>query len=275
MIKLRSGLLAVVFIFSGNANADKPINYLTFEAQWDTFLQANVNPIGLINYAQLKENPEAINAAYQWISTYSPDSHPALFPNENSRFAYWLNAYNVAVIYGVVQHYPIRSVLEVRPLSFYSFFNAGGFFVAKKFKFGSKRISLYKLENKLIRKRFNDPRLHFALNCASSGCPRLPQTSFKASELDQQLYNETREFISNSKHYRIDQIEEEIQISAIFDWYSEDFYTPETKDSEKNVRLLAYLKTILPENAQSLFSKAIERGYTLTFIDYDWSLNDQ
>ena len=151
---------------------------------------------------------------------------------------------------------------------------AVAFLSLKNSKFGGKRISLYKLENKLIRKRFDDPRLHFALNCASVGCPQLPQRSFKASELNQQLDNETLEFINNPKQYRIDHSKKEIRISAIFDWYHKDFYNAETKHLAKPERLLAYLKSILPEDKQFELSQAIERNYKLTFIDYDWSLNN-
>ena len=105
---------AFIITYITNASVDEPLNYKAFEAQWDAFLQANVDSVGRIDYSQLRENPEAIHAAYQWISAYSPDSYPDLFPSEEARFAYWLNAYNVAVIYGVVEHYPIDSVLDVR-----------------------------------------------------------------------------------------------------------------------------------------------------------------
>jgi len=228
--------------------------------------QQVVNSESLVDYDLLVENPNLLEEAYSQIVERSPDSHPSDFSMEREAFAYWLNAYNIATIYGVVKAYPIHSVRDYKPASVYSLISGGGFFAAQKFVFGGKAYSLYALENDLIRKRFDDPRLHFALNCASIGCPDLAQTPYMAKTLDQQLERQTRAFINSSKGLQIDHEAREIQISSIFKWYAEDFQ----KDGQS---VLDYITDYYSD--QAVLQSARTDGYTLKYLDYDWSLNKQ
>lgn len=235
-------------------------------ASQSALLRQAVDEKSLVDYQALVASPARLIVAYQSISQLSPDSHPGEFANEEERFAYWLNAYNVATIYGVVEAHPIRSVRDVRPASILSVFPGGGFFAAQKFLFGGAAYSLYEVENKIIRERFDDPRLHFALNCASIGCPDLAPEPFQASKLEDQLERQTRLFINSPKGLVIDDAKKEIQLSAIFDWYREDF----EKDGKT---VLDYVSEYVTE--RSAFQKARQDGYTLVFLDYDWALNSQ
>jgi len=209
------------------------------------------------------DSPEVVEVEYQKVRAKSPDSHPDEFLREEDRLAYWMNAYNVAVIHGVTKIYPIRSVRDHRVFSLYSLFPGGGFFAAQKFTFGGKRYSLYALENKLIRKRFDDPRFHFGLNCASASCPDLAREPFRGETVDAQLDLLTRKFVNSPKGVQIDDAAREIRLSAIFDWYAEDFES-------------APLEFIAPyfEDTKALnFARA--QGYVVTYLPYDWSLNEQ
>ena len=244
--------------------------------RFDRVLDQYVNEDGLVDYNTLQKNSEDLEEYYYLITTYSPDSHPELFPSENHKLAYWINAYNAAAIKTVLNYYPIKSVVDVKqPGIFFFLSDKSGFFFFQRLTFGGKSTSLYYLENQVIRKRFGDPRIHFAVNCASMGCPRLPRQSFSGETLDQQLDTETRFFLTEDRNFKIDHNEKVIYLSSIFDWYEKDFtnwYT--AKFPEREASLLNYIELYLtPEKKEEL--KKIGNGYSLRFVPYDWRLNDQ
>ena len=245
-------------------------------AGFDLVLQRFVDESGRIDYAALKKDPQELEDYYQLIAAYSPDSHPDLFPTDDHRLAYWINAYNAAVIKTVITHYPIESVTDVRPPAALFFLpSKSGFFVFQKPIVGGYQTSLYHLENGVIRKRFSDPRIHFALNCASLGCPRLPRQAFSADTLDSQLDRETRIFVAEHRNVRIDYQNKTIVLSEIFKWYEDDFtdwYRQNHPDHPAN--LTNYIALYLDsEKAKEL--KTIEKHFTVLFTPYDWRLNDQ
>lgn len=243
---------------------------------FDRLLQQYVNERGLVDYSTLQGDLDDLEAYYYLISIYSPDSHPDLFPSEKHQLAYWINAYNAGAIKTVMTYYPISSVLDVKqPGIFFFLSDKSGFFFFQRLTFGGKSTSLYYLENQVIRKRFNDPRIHFAVNCASLGCPRLPRRSFSGESLDQQLDRETRSFLTEERNFRIDHDEKVIYLSSIFKWYKKDFTTwYTTKYPGRESSLLSYIELYVePGKAEEL--KAIGGTYDLRFIPYDWKLNDQ
>ena len=247
---------------------------LQMEQDWGVLLKRRVTSDGLVDYQSLRERPEELRAIYAQVAQFSPDSHPALFATEAQRFGYWLNAYNIAVMRGVQEHYPIETVLEVKPFSPFSLIEKGGFFVGQKFIFGGKSLHLYELENQVLRKRFLDPRLHFALNCASGGCPELPQEAFQAARLEEQLDRETRKFINSDRAYRIDHERREVLVSKIFDWYRKDFVDFMINEGESDTGLLDYMERYLAGGRLRDVREARQRGYRQGFLEYDWSLND-
>ena len=244
------------------------------EKRWDAFLKKHVNSEGLVDYETFHNNPDELIGIYAELAKFSPDSHPERFTSEEERFAYWLNAYNIAVVRGVCEHYPIASVLEVKPPSPFSLIEKGGFFVGQRFIIGSENVHLYRLENGIIRKRFPDPRLHFALNCASGGCPPLSRESFQATRLEEQLERQTRKFINSSQAYQIDKRNKQILLSRIFDWYRKDFtqHLPTRENTEATV--FDYIENYLEPHRLTAFQKARKQGYDEDWLDYDWSLND-
>ena len=140
-------------------------------AAFDVVLRRYVDDRGLVDYAGLQAQPAPLNHYYDLVAAYSPDNAPPLFPTRNDALAYWINAYNAAVMRTVLEYYPIASVGDVDgwlP-------GKAGFFVLQRLTFGGETGSLYDLENTVIRGRYHEPRVHFALNCASRGCPRLPR----------------------------------------------------------------------------------------------------
>ena len=244
--------------------------------RYDRLLQKHVDDRGFVDYSALRENPKDLEEYYYLITAYSPDSHPDLFPSEKHKLAYWINAYNAGAIKTVMTYYPISSVLDVKqPGIFFFLSDKSGFFFFQRLTFGGKSTSLYYLENQVIRKRFNDPRIHFAVNCAAIGCPRLPRRSFSGEALDQQLDDEARLFLTEERNFRIDHDKKVVYLSSIFKWYEKDFTSwYNAKYPERESSLLSYIELYLtPEKTEEL--KKIGNGYSLRFVPYDWRLNDQ
>ena len=229
------------------------------------FLANAANSQGQVDYSQIAESPRELELAYSEIASYSPESHPELFSTREDQFSYWINAYNVVAIYAVMQHYPIDSVQDYRPVSFYSLFAGGGFFASQKFLFGQKAYSLYELENKVIRKQFTDPLFHFGLNCASRSCPSLRRGAYRAEDLTQQLELQTKLFLDSPRGVVIDHLSETIFISSIFKWYEKDFVSSGGS--------LSFIKRYYSNKIE--LQQAILASYDLKHLPYDWSLNTQ
>ena len=221
-----------------------------------------------MDYGALGSDRAELDGYCRLLARYSPDATPERFPTEASRLAYWINAYNAAVIKTVLHYYPVESVLDVkRPWVFFFLPKKSGFFYFQRVRLGGASMSLYKLENDIVRKRFHEPRAHFALNCASLGCPELPRHAFTPERLDEELTREARRFLSKPGNFRIDPESGTIFLSEIFDWYRDDF----TGGSSS---LIDYLRRYLPDKQARLLDDAADR-YEIRFTPYDWSLNDR
>ncbi|MDJ0624483.1 MAG: DUF547 domain-containing protein, partial [Desulfocapsaceae bacterium] len=244
-------------------------------ASYAAVLSTHVNQDGMVNYKNLVADPEQLDQFYAQLASFSPDSHPALFPSENHELAYWINAYNATVLKGVVEYYPIDSVEDVEHPGILFFFpDKSGFFFFQRFTYGGQETSLYYLENYVIRGRYDDPRFHFALNCASLGCPVLPQVPFLGETLESQLDQETRKFINDPEKVRYDPAAKTLYLSSIFNWYEEDFTgwlknrSPVEQPSLIDYVLL-YLSPEIADLVQQNRSDVI-----IAYLPYDWGLND-
>jgi hypothetical protein len=233
-----------------------------------------VDEQGQVDYAGLRAEPRALDRYYYRVARYSPDSNPELFPTEAARLAYWINGYNAAVLSAVVRRDSLDSVLDVRPpFPFFFLPRQTGFFVFQRVRLGGKSSNLWSVETR-IRKQYKDPRIHFALNCASRGCPRLPQTPFQATELDAQLDREARAFVAEPRNVRIDEAERVVYLSSIFDWYRSDFLEWLAEHSPgATPTLLAYVTRYATAEQASALGRAAD--YEVRFVPYDWGLNAQ
>jgi hypothetical protein len=243
---------------------------------FDRVLERFVDERGFVDYAALKNAPGDLEQYYFEISKVSPDSHPDLFPTEQDKLAYWINAYNATSIKTVITYYPIATVLDVRPpFPFFFLPKKAGFFVFQRGTYGGETTSLYSLEKSVIRKRFGDPRVHFALNCSSRGCPRLPNRAFSGANTDQELDRAAREFLGEERNFRIDHERRVVFLSEIFDWYESDYLDwYKHRFPDRRATLANYVALYLPaEKANQLTGPAA--SYEIRFIPYDWRLNDR
>lgn len=243
-------------------------------ADLDRVLQRFVDDQGLVDYAALSRAPFVLGTYLGQLAAYSPDRTPALFADEDARLAYWLNAYNAVALRWVLEHYPIESVQDVTRWWTAPLPAGAGFFYALRFPFGGRSTSLHALENRIVRGRFPDPRTHFALNCASLGCPVLPRHAFDPARLEEQLAHETQRFLAEPRNFRIDASARTAWLSEIFDGYEGDFTGWQARRGG-DATLLGFVADHAGARAAADATRAAAEGFAVRFTPYDWRLNDQ
>lgn len=249
-------------------DAGGPFSHALFERVLARF----VDERGRVDYAALSRDRGDFDRYYALVAEVGPDTHPARFPSAAHRLAYWINAYNAAVLGAVLAYYPLVRVTDVGPPRLLFFLpREAGFFVFQRVRISGDWMSLYHLENGIVRKRFADPRIHFALNCASASCPRLPRIPFLPERLEQQLDREARRFVAEERNVRVDLARRRVELSRIFEWYEGDFLRwQEARGASPS--LLGYLEPLLPAAKRRALERCVD--CRLEFLPYDWRLND-
>lgn len=218
---------------------------------WDRVLDLFVDERGRVDFVGLAANPEDLNAYVDYIATVNPQSTPDAFPTADAELAYYLNSYNALAM---------QNILDVGiPSSLANFFRKFSFFYWKRFNVGGKSISLYHYENDVIR-ALGDERVHFALNCMSVSCPRLPRVSFTADSVQTELDTLRQQFFSEERNIRVDHARHAVEVSEILDFYADDFLA-------NSPSLISYINRYRDNQ--------IPGSYTVEFIDYDWTVNRQ
>jgi hypothetical protein len=152
--------------------------------------------------------------------------------------------------------------------------DGAGFFWAWRVPLGGRSTSLHALEHRIVRREFADPRVHFALNGASLGGPALPREAFDPARLDAQLARETRAFLAEPRGFRVDDAARTAWLSAIFEWFADDFLRWQELRGAEPTRLAFVADHAGPEAAAAA-RRASAGGYTVRFLAWDWRLNDR
>jgi len=256
----RVSLLLLLTAVATAIRADSKFSY----EDWSRVLGRFVDARGYVSYDALAKERADLDRFLAAIEKTSPKSDPALFPTKNDQLAYWLNAYNAQVFKGVLARGPEReSVWKGGLLSGYSFF------VGMDIVLGGEKLNLKKLEDKTVREGFKDPRVHAALNCASKGCPRLPQVAFDPEKLDAQLDSGMTGFVGEVRNVTADDAAKTVTLSKIFDWFSGDFLAFEKAKGTADPNQIDYVNRYrgpLPK---------VPRDYRIRFSEYDKSVNRQ
>ena len=239
----------------------------------EELLRSYVSTDGRVDYErwhQHRESVKQLNSYLAAVSQFSPDSTPERFADRNDELAYWMYGYNAYVIKSVLDHWPLESVTNVKaPLEAV---RGLGFFYQLRFSFGGEFFSLRGVENNKIRKQYQDPRIHFILNCASESCPIARPGLPIGNDLEQLLVQATSEFINNTNNVQVDHDQKIVFVSSIFKWYENDFVNYVRLDGELvGNGLLAYIARYASDTLADDITQAGD--YEIRFRDYDWSVN--
>jgi Protein of unknown function, DUF547 len=220
-------------------------------APWDRLLRTYVDEEGRVAYRSLAEHDRTTLAEYLGRLA-AADVGDATTPDAE---AFWINAYNSGVFSAVLAGYTAENVLRR-----YSIFQRFTFDVAGKAR------TLHEIEHEILRPRFHDARMHFALVCASSSCPRLRRAAYTSATLDAALDEEARRFVNDPTRNVIDRQAKRLDLSPIFEWFAPDF----VRDAG-SVR--AFVARYVEGEARRAFVRDGdgEPGYRA----YDWTLNAQ
>jgi hypothetical protein len=224
-----------------NLNSFGVENNVVDHNAWDKLLKKYVTENGDVNYKEFKKDVEQLNNYVGYLATKIPSENWS----KPEKLAYFINAYNANTIKLIIDNYPIKSIKDIKnPWS------------KKRIKIGDKDFSLEDIEHEILRK-MNEPRIHFAINCASASCPKLLNVAYTSENVEQLLDKATKSFIANTKKNSIS--EQSVQLSKIFQWYKSDFTV---KGS-----LIDYINQ---------YSKVkVYHDATISYLEYDWSLNEQ
>lgn len=234
----------------GRKTADLPDAPPPSHALWDTLLTRHVSTRGMVDYHGIITDSSTLNLYLEELSGHPPNSKWS--PQE--QLAYWINAYNAFTIKLIVDHYPVKSIRDLHPTLYVPLVNT--VWHIKFFKIGGVDFNLDEIEHGILRKTFDEPRIHFAIVCASHSCPPLRNEAYLPHKIDAQLDDQAKIFINDTARNKL--APDRIEISQIFNWFKGDF----TKKSTLIEFLNRYAAVPVQSNA------------SIHYLDYDWNLNE-
>lgn len=216
---------------------------------WDKLTQKHVTGKGFVNYKGFIKDSTKLNNYLELLEK----NHPKDTWTSNQRKAYWINAYNAYTIKLIVNNYPVESIKDLGG----SIYKVNTPWDIKFINIGEEEYDLNNIEHSILRKEWEDPRIHAAVNCASVSCPALMQGAYTADKLDQQLDAQMKRFIQDASKNTIGK--DKLKLSKIFKWFSGDF---------KNVSpsVIAYLNKYA--------TVKISENADVEYLEYSWDLND-
>jgi hypothetical protein len=267
-VSRRSWLLAAAALTAPAVHAD---GFDHSHAAWTALLRKHVvvlrgGQASQLRYAALSADRAALMA---YLSTLSSVSQPAFDAfDKPQRMAFLINAYNAFTVDLILGKYPALSSIKDLGSVFSSPWKPKGIALL-----GTK-VSLDDIEHGMLRLRgrYDDPRVHFAVNCASIGCPPLREEAFVAGRLDAQLDEQALRFMSDRTRNRFDPAQGRLEVSKIFDWYGEDFTLGHRGISSLPAFMARYAGVLADAPADR--ERVRSQQAAVTFLPYDWKLND-
>lgn len=244
----------LIFIFSlftslAGYSQTKAISHEIF----DKLLKKNVSSGGKVDYKAFIKDSVELSTYLQLISAAPPDEKTW---SKYEQMAYWINAYNAYTIKLIIKYYPIKSIKDIGSSIQIPFVNTP--WDIKFITIGKEKMDLNNIEHGILRKKFDDPRVHMALVCASKSCPILLNEAYDPKKLDDQFTKQTKAFLADPFRNKISA--NKAQLSMLFKWYGMDF-----NKNGGSVRdfINKYSNVKLKPDAK------------ISYVDYDWGLNEQ
>jgi hypothetical protein len=225
---------------------------------WTLLLNEYVDDNGMVNYAawQRSAADQQLLDKYLQQLSFADVSESS---DRNTRLAYWINAYNAVTVKGILREYPTSSIRNHTPRIY-------GYHIWKDLKLivDGHAYSLEEIEHVVLR-RMGEPRIHFALVCASKGCPRLLNKAYEAKHLEEQLRENAEHFFGDRSKLQFDSARGIVHVSPILEWFAEDFGATPTE------RLRAIAPYVPADATRHIAGGSIQVRY----LEYDWDLNEQ
>jgi Protein of unknown function, DUF547 len=209
----------------------------------DVFFKKYVDN-GSVSYSKIMKSAAEIETLYKEVGDMKLDGL-----DDNSKKAFYINGYNVIVIYWVVKHYPLKSPLD-----------DSGFFDKVKHKVAGEEMTLNSLEIKKLLTTYKDARFHFALACAAKSCPPLASFAYMPTTLDKQLTERASAALNNPGWMKVNTAQKKVELSKIFDWYKKDF----TMDGKTEIEWINQFR-----------KEKIPTTFAVGFYEYNWALNEK
>lgn len=245
----RAPLILLIALAATAAFAQQEPDY----SPWTALLQKYYDPARGMDYAALKaRDAQTLQNLRNGLAKVNVGAL-----NRKQQLAYWINVYNINSVATIIENYPVKSIRDLSsdPIIRLNVFKK------ERVPFGAGKLSLNDVENEKIREGFHDPRIHFAINCAAKSCPPIRPEAFTGAQIDAQLDDQVRKFLSgvrisgNTAH-----------VTKIMDWFGDDF-------DKWGGGKAAFLRRYLPPAKQRLLDQAGSK-IDFSYDDYDWSLND-
>ena len=244
--------ISISVISCGGRNAERITGTASPSHElWDELLKNNVDSEGLVNYKGFISDSARLNNYLSKLSKNPPDKTKW---TREEQLAYWINAYNAFTVKLIVDNYPVKSIRDLHPTLHVPLLNT--VWHIKFFSIGGEKFNLDRIEHDILRKEFDEPRIHFAIVCASYSCPPLRSESYTADRIEKQLTEQAVLFINNPKWNRLS--ENSVGLSSIFKWFKGDFTKKES--------LIDFLN--------SYSTLTIQEDAKIKYLDYGWLLNE-
>ena len=208
-------------------------------------MKKHISSSGKVNYEGFVKDKDELLKYIKELQSFHKDVSSW---GKNKRLAYWINIYNAVTVKLITDNYPLKSIQDL---------NGGKAWDLKLIDLGGVSYTLNVIENKIIRSKYNEPRIHFAVNCAAKSCPKIMNRAWTEDNIERYLAKQTKAFVANSTENNISI--NKVELSKIFDWYKADF-------GGNNTKLIEFI------NKYS--DVKVNDNATVTFKEYNWELNN-
>ncbi len=243
--------LIIAFILIAHAGIGFSAKSEVSHDLWNSLLKKHVSDKGVVDYEGFAKDKTQIDRYLSMLNENPPQDSWS----EKEKMAFWINTYNAATVKLIVDNYPVNSIQDLQPTLKIPFIH--DVWHKEFFEIGNKERSLNEVEHEILRKDFNEPRIHFAVNCASISCPKLRNEAYTTEKLDEQLTDQAKYFLNNEQYNKISK--DKVEISKIFQWFTGDF----TKNGSLIDFLNKYSDVQINQNAE------------VDHLEYNWDLNNK
>ncbi len=257
MMARRTLLTASAAMAAGAAAAARGVEAL--DALLARYVVAHEDDITRVRYAAWRANADDRAALARWIEAAALEA-PSRMPRDEA-FAFWANLYNALTLKEILDHFPVRSIRDIASRGVP--FDPKGWFGPWRTRLVTvevRRLSLDDIEHGIMRPTFRDPRVHYAVNCASIGCPNLPPIAWRAATLERGLDEAASAFVNHPRGVTV-LADGGLRVSSIYTWFAEDFGGAEGT--------VAHLRRY----AAPALAARLAPGTRIAEDGYDWSLN--